>query len=229
MADSRRREVYAPPRDTGLPRSPPVTPAVADAAGGDPDDEVRFASHHGYLEDELELFRRSLSDRAVSRRPLGEVETIGGLCDTNGARAKSPAMSRRPADVTSQAAGRTCRQAKAGDTSAAEASRSRASGGLGEADSTGLRGGSQTAGRSLDHKIASEQQRIDMKIRKLEDKLKTLSAQRRVTVRHDIREMLSDDSSRPCDNDHSLRTANKSKGGWREVALPQRWTLKQPE
>jgi len=156
-------------------------------------------------------------------------ETIGGLCDTNGARAKSPAMRRRPTDVTSQAAGRTCRQAKAGDTSAAAASRSRASGGLGEADSTGLRGGSQTADRSLDHKIASEQQRIDMKIRKLEDKLKTLSAQRRVTVRHDIREMLSDDSSRPCDNDHSLRTANKSKGGWREVALPQRWTLKQPE
>ena len=229
MADSRRREIYAPPRDTGLPRSPPVTPAVADAAGGDPDDEVRFASHHGYLEDEFELFRRSLSDRAVSRRPLGEVETIGGLCDTNEARAKSPAMRRRHADVTSQAAGRTCRQATAGDTSAAAASRSRASVGLGQAASTGLRGGSQTAGRSLDHEIASEQQRIDMKIRKLEDKLKTLSAQRRLTVRHDIREMLSDDSSRPCDNDHSLRTANKSKGGWREVALPQRWTLKQPE
>jgi len=59
MADSRRREIYAPPRDTGLPRSPPLTPAAADAVGGDPDDEVRFASHHGYLEDEFELFRRS--------------------------------------------------------------------------------------------------------------------------------------------------------------------------
>jgi len=112
-----------------VPRSPPVTPAVADAAGGDPDDEVRFASHHGYLEYEFELFRRSLSDRAVSQRPLGEVETIDGLCDTNGTLAKSPAIRRWPADVTFRAAGRTCKHAKAGDTSAAAASRSRASGG----------------------------------------------------------------------------------------------------
>ena len=32
-------------------------------------------------------------------------------------------------------------------------------------------------------------------------------------MRDDKREMLSEDSSTPCDNDHSLRTGNKSNGG----------------